>query len=231
MHWKRTEARPKTLLESIDALIEEYHLLKHPLYQEWIEGRLDRETLQLYAEQYYQHVRAFPDNLKQLAGRSQSPLAEVVEENLADEENPHAPRPVLWRQFAESVGVSQEVLETARPLPGIAALLDTFDEVSLHGSLVEAVAAFYAYEAQVPEISRRKISSLRRFYNVTDPQALAYFEVHEEADVRHRAAWRSWLASQATSDNLGVLLSAERSLKALWGALDAVYSKASSAAN
>lgn len=231
MNWKRAEPKPKTLLESIDALIEEYHLLKHPFFQAWTEGKLGRETLRLYAEQYYQHVRAFPENLKQLAGRSRSPLAEVVEENLADEENPQAPHPALWQRFAESVGVSREALEAARPLPGIAALLDTFDEVSSHGSLAEAVAAFYAYEAQVPEISTRNISSLRRFYNVTEPQALAYFEVHEEADARHRAAWRAWLGGQAAADKLGVLLAAERSLKALWGALDAVYLKASSAAN
>jgi pyrroloquinoline-quinone synthase len=216
---------PKTLLESLDALVEKYHLLKHPFYQAWSEGRLSKQQLGLYAEQYYQHVRAFPENLKQLAGRTNGDgaLKSIVNENLDEELDASAPHPLLWRQFAKSLGVTDVSLETAQPRPGIAALLDTFDEVATQGSMTQAVAAFYVYEAQVPEIASQKISGLRRFYGITEPHALAYFAVHEEADVRHRAAWREWLATQSNVDTVGVLCAAERSLKALWGALDAVY--------
>ena len=216
---------PKTLLESLDALVEKYHLLKHPFYKAWTEGRLSKQQLGLYAEQYYQHVRAFPENLKQLASRTNGDgnLKSVVKENLDEELDASAPHPLLWRQFAESVGVSDASLENAHARPGIAALLDTYDEVSTQGSMTQAVAAFYVYEAQVPEIAAQKISGLRRFYGITEPNALAYFAVHEEADVRHRAAWRDWLAAQDNVDTVGVLCAAERSLKALWGALDAVY--------
>lgn len=219
----KNRAKAKTMLESLDALIAEYHLLKHPFYQAWTEGTLSREALQIYAEQYYQHVRAFPDNLKQLADRTNGELAEVVNENLAEELDESAPHPKLWRQFAESLGVSDAALDSARPLPGIAALLDAFDEVTGQGTLAQAVASFYAYEAQVPEIAAQKIAGLRKFYDITEPRALAYFAVHEEADVRHRAAWRSWLENQPESDSFDVLCAAERTLKALWGALDAVY--------
>ncbi|MFY9805381.1 MAG: CADD family putative folate metabolism protein [Candidatus Acidiferrales bacterium] len=216
---------PRTLLESLDALVEKHHLLKHPFYQAWTEGRLSKQQLGLYAEQYYQHVRAFPENLKQLAARSNGDgnLKSVVQENLDEELDASAPHPLLWRQFAQSLGVSDESLEAAQPRPGIAALLDTFDEVAAQGSMTQAVAAFYVYEAQVPEIASQKISGLRRFYGITEPQALAYFAVHEEADVRHRAAWREWLTAQNNVDTVAVLCAAERSLKALWGALDAVY--------
>jgi pyrroloquinoline-quinone synthase len=218
------------MLESLDALIAEHHLLKHPFYQAWTEGKLSKEALQLYAQQYYQHVRAFPENLKQLAGRTKGELAKLVNENLAEELDESAPHPRLWREFAESLGVGDAALDGARPLPGIAALLDTFDEVTGQGTLAEAVASFYAYEAQVPEIATQKISGLRKFYDITQPRALAYFAVHEEADVRHRAAWRNWLASQPETDSFGVLCAAERTLKALWGALDAVYPQACAAA-
>ena len=78
-------------------------------------------------------------------------------------------------------------------------------------------------------ISTQKISGLRRFYNITEPQALAYFGVHEEADVRHRAAWRQWLGSQQDVDTFGVLC-AEHDLKALV-ALDAVYPQAKATKN
>ncbi|MGC2420812.1 MAG: CADD family putative folate metabolism protein [Candidatus Acidiferrales bacterium] len=213
----------KTMLALLDSLIEEHHLLKHPFYRAWTEGRLSRKSLQVYAEQYYQHVRAFPENLSRLAGRASGNLAELVKENLAEELDPAAPHPMLWRQFAQSLGVSEAALDGARPLPGVAALLDTYDEVASQGTMAQAVASFYAYEAQVPETSAQKISGLRRFYDIEEPRALAYFSVHQEADVRHRAAWRAWLSSQKDADTFGVLCAAERSLKALWGALDAVY--------
>jgi pyrroloquinoline-quinone synthase len=214
---------PKTLLQSLDALVEKHHLLKHPFYRAWTEGKLSKESLRLYAGQYYQHVRAFPENLKQVAARTSGPVQSLVKENLAEELHPAAPHPALWRQFARSLGVTDAALDSTRVLPGIAALLDTFDELAAQGSVAQAIAVFYAYEAQVPEIASQKISGLRRFYGITDPQALAYFSVHEEADVRHRAAWREWLSSQKNVDEVAVLCAAERSLKALWGALDAVY--------
>lgn len=223
MNRRRKEPPPKSLLESLDKLIEEHHLLKHPFYRAWGEGTLSKESLQLYAVQYYQHVRAFPDDLKKLSERAIEPIAALVRENFAEEMKPAAPRALLWRQFAQSLGVSESAMDAARPLPGIAALLDTFDEVATQGTMAEVAAVFYAYEAQVPETAARKIDGLRRFYNVTDPRALAYFAVHEEVDLRHRDAWRSWLVSQTEIDKFAVLCSAERSLKAVWGALDAVY--------
>ena len=223
--------KPKTLLESLDTLIEKHHLLKHPFYRAWIEGKLSRESLGLYAKQYYQHVRAFPDNLKQLEARTNGSIRKLVRENLAEELYPAAPHPALWRQFARSLGVTDKALDSEQPLPGIASLLDTFDEVATQGTVPQAVAAFYVYEAQVPEIATQKISGLRRFYDITDPQALAYFAVHEVADVRHRGVWREWLATQEGVDDVAVLCSAERGLKALWGALDAVYPEGCAAKN
>jgi len=165
-----------------------------------------------------------PDHVRHLhrcadrAERQADALEQAEQVELAS-----GPHPALWRQFAQSLGVTDASLDSARPLPGIAALLDTYDEVSSQGTLTQAVASFYAYEAQVPEIATQKISGLRRFYNIMEPKALAYFGVHQEADVRHRAAWRAWLAAQKDEDAFGVLCWAERSLKALWGALDAVY--------
>jgi pyrroloquinoline-quinone synthase len=222
---------PKTMLESLDALIERYHLLKHPFYQAWTAGKLSKESLQLYAAQYYQHVRAFPENLNQLAKRSSGNLQTLVKENLAEELDPVAPHPLLWREFAASLGVADAELDSTRVLPGIAALLDTFDEVSFDGSMAQAVAMFYSYEAQVPEIATQKISGLRQFYGITETRSLRYFAVHEEADVRHRAAWRQWLAEQKNADEVAVLCAAERSLKALWGALDAVYPQGGTSKN
>ena len=47
--------------KELGAKLDKYHLLKHPFYQiYWNEGKLTREIIKDYAEQYYQHVKAFP---------------------------------------------------------------------------------------------------------------------------------------------------------------------------
>ena len=89
--------------------------------------------------------------------------------------------------------------------------------------MAEAVAALYAYEAQVPEIATTKIEGLKKFYGVTDSEALAYFAVHEETDKLHRAAWRSWLMEHAEGNEEEILATTKEALEALWGALDAVH--------
>ncbi len=217
-------AANSTLLDALDELIGQHHLLKHPFYQAWTEGTLPRQTLTLYSEQYYQQVKAFPKNLARLAARTDGLLEDLVVDNLAEELDPVAPHPHLWRQFALATGTTENRLDAVQPLPGIAKLLEEFRDVSERQSIAAAVAAFYAYEAQVPEISSEKIVGLRKHYGIHQPEALQYFEVHKEADVRHRQAWRDWLATETASlDQAEILAGAERVLKALWGALDAVY--------
>ena len=66
--------RNTELLNNIDAAIAEKNLLKHPFYQDWQAGKLSRESLQLYAAQYYRHVEAFPKHLRVLAARTEGPL-------------------------------------------------------------------------------------------------------------------------------------------------------------
>ncbi len=210
------------LVAKLDALVAKWHLLGHPFYQAWTAGTLTREALQLYAEQYYHHVRAFPETLRTLAGRTDGELRGIVEENLAEEENPAAPHPSLWREFAGAVGVADSRMDESTPLTGIEKLLATYEQQASQGPAAAAVAALYVYEAQVPEIAAKKIEGLQRFYGVTEPRGLRYFAVHEEADVRHRAAWRAWLTQQPAEEVEPALRAGEEALKSLWGALDAV---------
>ena len=215
--------RGNALVQHLDEQVSRRHLLRHPFYQDWQAGQLDRSALQLYAAQYYRHVEAFPRHLRHLATRAEGGLRKLIEENLAEEENPHRSHPQLWRDFAAAVGVADIALDRWAALPGTQALVDTYQGICAEHPVAEAVAALYAYEAQVPEIATQKMEGLRRFYGVTDPKGLAYFAVHEEADVRHRAAWRDWLMQNANGSAESVVGTAEEALRALWGALDAVH--------
>jgi pyrroloquinoline-quinone synthase len=211
------------LLDQIDAAIAEKSLRKHPFYQDWQMGKLSREALQLYASQYYRHVEAFPKHLRVLAARTEGNIRDIVLENLAEEENPSRPHPKLWRDFAAALGVNEEDITCCPSLPGTQAVVETFREIVGDRPVAEAVAALYAYEAQVPEIASSKIDGLKKFYGIDSPRALAYFVVHEEADKAHRAAWRNWLEAHTDGDEDEILATTNQALDALWGALDAVH--------
>ncbi len=211
------------LLNRIDAAIAEKNLLKHPFYQDWMAGKLSKESLQLYASQYYRHVEAFPKHLRVLAARTEGPLRDIVMENLAEEENPTGPHPKLWRDFAAAVGVNEEDIVCCPSLPGTQAVVETFREIVGDRPVAESVAALYAYESQVPEIAATKIEGLKKFYGIQRPESLAYFTVHQVADREHRAAWRGWLEEHASGESEEILATTNEALDALWGALDAVH--------
>ncbi|MEO6562695.1 MAG: pyrroloquinoline quinone biosynthesis protein PqqC, partial [Nitrosospira sp.] len=48
------------LKQKINSIIDARHLLKHPFYVAWTEGRLSKEQLRHYAEQYFHNVLAEP---------------------------------------------------------------------------------------------------------------------------------------------------------------------------
>jgi pyrroloquinoline-quinone synthase len=215
------------VVAEIDRAIQRHHLLQHPFYEKWQAGTLSRAKLRLYAQQYYWHVENFPIHLADLARRTRGRLREVMLENLSKEENPSAPHPKLWRDFAAALNVNEESLWLSVPLPGIEALVARYRTVCRESPVPEAVAALYAYEAQVPEISMRKMEGLRKHYGITGKKGLAYFEIHEETDRLHRAAWRNWLEEASDDVEPGrILATVETALQALWGALDAVEQSA-----
>jgi len=168
-------------------------------------------------------VEAFPKHLRVLAARTEGPLQGLIRENLAEEENPEGSHPKLWRDFAAAVGVGEDDITCCPALPGTQAVVQTFREICGDRPVAEAVAALYAYEAQVPEIATTKIDGLKNFYGVTQSEGLAYFTVHEEADKAHRAAWRGWLEEHADGNEEEILATTNEVLDALWGALDAVH--------
>src|SRR5215470_5787331 len=123
------------LLGRIDSAIAEKNVLKHPFYLDWQAGKLTREALQRYAAQYYRHVEAFPKHLRTLAARADESLKLVVLENLAEEENPAAPHPQLWRDFAAALGVGEEDLASATALPETQNVVHTFRDICANRSV------------------------------------------------------------------------------------------------
>ncbi|HET9540774.1 MAG TPA: CADD family putative folate metabolism protein [Candidatus Limnocylindria bacterium] len=217
--------REGTVLERIDALIAERHLLKHPFYTKWREGTLSREALQEYARQYYAFESTFPRLLSALHTRSEDPaVRQSILDNLWDEEHGEVNHAEMWLRFGEGIGVDRDDVRAASRNDGTKQLLSTYWSAVTDAPLAAGVAALYAYEGQVPEVATEKINGLRDRYGVDDARTLAFFTVHSTLDVEHSGAEREMIASLASSeaDEEAAVAATSGALDAWWGFLSAV---------
>jgi pyrroloquinoline-quinone synthase len=213
------------LLQRIDELIAERHLLTHPFYTKWREGTLSREALQEYARQYYAFESTFPRLLSALHTRSERPdVRQQILDNLWDEEHGEVNHAELWLRFGEGIGVDRSSVRGADLNDGTKALLATYWSAVSDASIAAGIAALYAYEGQVPEVATEKIRGLVEQYGVDDPRTLAFFTVHSTLDVEHSGAEREMIRALAPTeaDEEAVLASTRAALDAWWGFLDAV---------
>ena len=214
-----------TLLDRIDALIAERHLLKHPFYTKWREGTLSREALQEYVRQYYAFESTFPRLLSSLHARSEdAAVRQSILDNLWDEEHGEANHAELWLRFAEGIGVDRDDVRTASRNDGTKQLLSTYWSAVTDAPLAAGIAALYAYEGQVPEVATEKINGLRDRYGVDDARTLSFFAVHSTLDVEHSGAEREMIASLASSeaDEEAAVAATRAALDAWWGFLSAI---------
>ena len=213
-------------IERLDTLIRQHQMLDHPFYQTWNAGRLSREALREYAKQYYHFVQAFPTFLS--ATHANTPHLSVRQElleNLIEEERGEGNHPGLWMKFAGSLGVSQSEAAATEPLPETKHAIDTLRSLTRDGSYLEGVTALYAYESQIPEVSKVKIDGLTTFYGIADDAALSFFAVHQMADVHHSGGERKILVQYAIAreQQQACLDAALRSSQAMLQLLDGVY--------
>ena len=212
-------------LNALDALIAEKHLLKHPFYQLWSQGKLTVENLREYAISYYPHVAAFPMYVSGVhSGCEDAALRQELLENLIEEERGAENHPALWRRFAAALGAEDSDLTSTPRTPEVAQTIAEFRRTTREGSVAAGLAALYAYESQIPEVSKTKREGLATFYGLQDADATRFFSVHEQADVWHRQVEREALGRVADTPERRreALDAARRCCDALNRALDGV---------
>jgi pyrroloquinoline-quinone synthase len=218
----------ENFFQELDARIAKFDLLCHPFYKAWSAGELSRDDLREYARDYYHHVKAFPAYLAEFSLRlDESELRRAVLANMADEKGGDSPEnpehAELWLDFAEGMGSTRDP-RGHRPLTEVRQLTSFFHDVASQGTPEEALAAFYAYESQVPRVAKEKARGLREMYGA-DEKTCEYFTLHATADVSHARVWRQQLAAslQASPETTGKALAAgEKAAKALWRALGGI---------
>jgi len=209
------------LIYKLDQEVDKRSLLKHPFYKMWSNGELNIDHLQGYSMEYFQLVKVVPELVNNIVLKmGESKLRSTVEESQKDEESHIEP----WISFATSLGVKKKDLLNHVCDENTKKAVSSLVELTKH-SLDEAVCAMYAYELDLPNISKTKIEGLNKFYNLSGSDSTNYFEIHQEADIRHAAVWRDMIREIPDHKYEACVESALKSLDAQNLLLDAVYEK------
>jgi pyrroloquinoline-quinone synthase len=208
-------------LLALDQQIQEKHLLTHTFYKAWSDGKLTKTCLKEYAQEYYFHVLAFPTYLSALHAHTEDlDTRREILQNLIEEEAGNPNHPELWKEFAMSLGATEDELMNYKPCKEIQALIHTFRLTCRDGSVADGLASLYAYESQIPAISTSKIDGLKNHYGLSHSSSWKYFSVHIVADVEHANVERKLLAKHITPDQIKAAHSAAGSiLDAMWSFL------------
>ncbi len=211
--------------KKLNEKLDKYHLLNHPFYKSWNEGKLTREIIKDYAEQYYQHVKAFPRYISATHSLCEDlNKRKILLENLQDEEKSGADHPMLWKNFAIAIGADSEKIESVKKENFTTELIENFFKNG-RSSYAEGLASLYTYERQIPEIAETKIRGLKKHYGVTSEKGLKFFEVHKAADVYHREACEKLLDDLSPEEQKKAEISALSTAKYLWNFLSGIAEK------
>jgi pyrroloquinoline-quinone synthase len=209
-----------SIVNAIEQLVAERSLLKHPFYLAWSAGKLTREQLAGYAKEYYFAVRHVPVVMEAIERNLPRDAGIPVRETFArqaDEEREHIE---LWERFASALGVTEEDLENYEPSETVKEAVASIVEAASEG-LEEGIAAIYAFECDLPAISKSKIEGLRKFYGLNSQDAHAYFEEHLHEE-QHLCFWRSLLRQVAPEKASSCLQAAMMTVTAQNRVLDGV---------
>ena len=212
--------------KKLGAKLDKFHLLKHPFYQVyWNEGKLTREIIKDYAEQYYQHVKAFPRYISATHSICEDiEKRKILLENLQDEENPNADHPKLWKNFALAMGADKDKIEDVKREWFTNDMIENFFHQA-RKSYAEGLASLYTYERQIPEIAETKIRGLKNFYGVTSKEGLEFFEAHKAADVIHRKECEKLLDALTEEEKSKAEKASMLTARYLWNFLSGMSTK------
>ena len=211
--------------KKLNKKLDKYHLLNHPFYKSWNEGKLTREIIKDYAEQYYQHVKAFPRYISATHSLCEDiEKRKILLENLNDEENRDADHPKLWKNFALAMGADSEKIEEVRADKYTKDMIDNFFKNG-RSTYAEGLASLYTYERQIPEIAETKIQGLKKYYGVNSKEGLEFFVAHKEADVHHRIECEKLLDGLSDKEQSKAEIAALSTAKYLWNFLSGIAEK------
>lgn len=220
-----------TFSQELKTALKPRHLLNHPFYAAWNEGKLSRETIRDYAEQYAKHVDMFSRHIGLTYAQCDDVDARrMLLENMSEEEGVYDGKvledhPTLWRNFAKGMGATDASINDAPMSDAVKNLIETMRE-NAASSYAEGLCSLYTYEHQVPEIAETKIKGLKEHYGGDQPATLKFFQVHQEADIHHREVCEKLIDALPAETHKEAKAAAMSTADALWDFLSGMMKRA-----
>ena len=219
----------RLLIDTIDNEINNRSLLHHKFYTLWNEGQLSLNHLRGYSKEYFQLVKTVPElvhsiynNLEKYTSNDHY-LKSIKKTHL--EELDHIEP---WLKFALSLGLDKKELLNYYGTNEVNLAIENLKSLC-NSSLIEGVSTMYSFEKELPQISKRKIEGLERFYGISRQEDIKYFKIHEIVDIEHANLWKSIIIDPKISnfkENYSNEPAVEASIKSLIvqnQILDSVY--------
>ena len=151
-------------------------LLSHPLWTGIAKGKVQRETLRVFALQDWWLVReAYRLDALAVVGMSDLDMQELLLAKLVPKIGGYK----LLLHFGEALGLSRADFDAVQPLAGCMALTNFFYWMLAYGSTPEKIAAVSASEDIFIQICARVGPALMRNYAMSSEE-VAFFTAHEE---------------------------------------------------
>jgi pyrroloquinoline-quinone synthase len=181
-------------------VFEQYNLLQHPFYLAWNQGKLTKEQMAVYANEYGSFIELISEGWR-VAG----------EDAIAKEEEEHY---ILWKKFAASLDTKNIATEAKDVKELVNSVNNSFR------SYAGALGALYAFEAQQPATASSKLEGLKKHYSQWQADE-TYFTIHQ-ADFEEPALLEEKINSLPKEEKLIAALACEETCSRLWNALTGI---------
>lgn len=189
-----------TLLDRLDAIIDEGAYVKHSFTETLVAGKVPPRRLRAWAIQKYHQT--YQQNRGFSAIHANSPYEDVrqwqmeqliaEETDIRDGSDSHYN---LMKRFAQALGASDD-LDGVGPSPQVQQFIDYLLGVCRNEHFVYGMLAFYVNERQTPAAVQRMYDYLTTEMGIT-PRDAEWFRVHGEVDVYHAQGARKLIARYA----------------------------------
>lgn len=215
-------------LSRLDALVDDYSLLRHPFFQRWSLGRLTETEFRTYALEYYQFCRMVPTFVSAVHShcRHQGCRLAILEALVEIETGGEGliPWHEMWASFAGGMGVSRSQLDSECSSVATKKLILTYRNLADASASVVGASALYALESQWRRMAPVMLESLQMDYDIEDRETLRFFRESVAADGGRTQIWAAILIELASNPDLQQQAesAALKAMGAHWAMLDGV---------
>jgi len=182
-----------------------YGMTDHPIVNEMEAGTVTIPQLQLFTEQFYQHISRMLPWLGMMyvtcphEEARATLLMNINEENTGKETGVGASHPDLLLRFGEALGLDLDATRATEQLPAGRRLTEYFEFMGFCREWYVPLAAIgIGLESFVPETFSRIVPALKDNYGMTDEQII-FWTMHIPADTQHGDEGIEIVSKYATS--------------------------------